>query len=97
MGLHEGCIEQIDRLFRTRMALDAPTDEAGRLRLDDWELSEPVQAEVTRRWPQISTETLADLADLPEYQTQFLRLFGFGVAGVDYEKDADPMVVPALG
>ncbi len=97
MGLHEGCIEQIDRLFRTRLALDAATDEAGRLRLDDWELSEPVQAEVTRRWPQISTETLAELADLPEYQTQFLRLFGFGVAGVDYDKDADPMVVPALG
>lgn len=96
MGLHEGCIEQIDRLFRTRMALDAPTDEAGRLRLDDWELSEPVQAEVARRWPQVSTETLAELADLPEYQTQFLRLFGFGVAGVDYDKDADPMVVPAL-
>ncbi|WP_312164704.1 enoyl-ACP reductase FabV [Phenylobacterium sp.] len=97
MGLHEGCIEQIDRLFRTRFALDAATDEAGRLRLDDWELSEPVQAEVARRWPLVSTETLAELADLPEYQAQFLRLFGFGLAGVDYGKDADPMVVPALG
>jgi len=96
MGLHEGCIEQIDRLFRTRFARTSETDEAGRLRLDDWELSVPVQAEVLRRWPLLSTETLGSLADLDEYRTQFLRLFGFGLAGVDFHKDADPMSVPAL-
>ena len=95
MGLHEGCIEQIDRLFRTRF-LGADTDEVGRLRLDDWELSAPVQAEVLRRWPLLSTETLATLADLEEYRAQFLRLFGFGVAGVDYERDADPLTIPPL-
>ena len=89
-GLHEGCIEQIDRLFRTRLGPDAPVDEAGRLRLDDWELSPDVQAEIARRWPLITTETLAELADLPEHKAQFLRLFGFGIDGVDYARDVDP-------
>ena len=93
LGLHEGCIEQIDRLFRTRLGRDAPVDEAMRLRLDDWELSAPVQAEVARRWPLLSTETLGALADLEEYRTQFLRLFGFGVDGVDYARDVDPRLV----
>ncbi|KRB48909.1 enoyl-ACP reductase FabV [Phenylobacterium sp. Root700] len=96
MGLHEGCIEQIDRLFRTRFALGSETDKAGRLRVDDWELSAPVQAEVLRRWPLLSTQTMGELADIEEYRAQFLRLFGFGLAGVDYDKDADPMSVPAL-
>jgi enoyl-[acyl-carrier protein] reductase/trans-2-enoyl-CoA reductase (NAD+) len=90
LGLHEGCIEQIDRLFRTRLGPDTPLDGDGRLRLDDWELSPDVQAEVSRRWPLLSTETLAELADLSEFRAQFLRLFGFGVTGVDYARDVDP-------
>ena len=94
LGLHEGCIEQIDRLFRTRLAKQAEVDDAQRLRLDDWELSPKVQAEVSRRWPLLSTETLDELADLAEYKSQFLRLFGFGVDGVDYTLDIDPRVVP---
>ncbi|TXJ21922.1 MAG: trans-2-enoyl-CoA reductase family protein [Afipia sp.] len=94
LGLHEGCIEQIDRLFRTRLGPDAEVDDALRLRLDDWELSSDVQKEVLRRWPLLSTETLGELADLPEYKSQFLRLFGFGLDGVDYAKDVDPRVVP---
>lgn len=93
-GRHEGCIEQIDRLFRTRLGPDAELDEAHRLRLDDWELSPEIQAEVARRWPQLSTATLGELADLEEYRTQFLRLFGFGIEGVDYAQDLDPRVVP---
>ena len=94
LGRHEGCIEQIDRLFRTRLGPDAELDEAQRLRLDDWELSPEVQAEVGRRWPLLSTASLGELADLAEYRTQFLRLFGFGVDGVDYAQDVDPCVVP---
>jgi len=94
LGLHEGCIEQIDRLFRTRLGKDAEVDDAQRLRLDDWELSPKVQAEVSRRWPLLSTETLGELADLAEYKSQFLRLFGFGVDGVDYAQDIDPRIVP---
>ena len=94
LGLHEGCIEQIDRLFRTRLGKDAPLDEAQRLRVDDWELSPEVQTEVLRRWPLLSTETLGELADLAEYKSQFLRLFGFGIDGVDYTQDIDPRIVP---
>ena len=90
LGLHEGCIEQIDRLFRTRLGQGAEVDEAQRLRVDDWELSPEVQAEVSRRWPLLSTETLGELADLAEYRSQFLRLFGFGIDGVDYAQDVDP-------
>jgi enoyl-[acyl-carrier protein] reductase/trans-2-enoyl-CoA reductase (NAD+) len=93
LGLHEGCIEQIDRLFRTRLGPGVEVDEAQRIRLDDWELSPEVQAEVSRRWPLLSTETLGELADLPEYRRQFLRLFGFGIDGVDYSQDVDPRVV----
>lgn len=66
-----------------------------RLRLDDRELSPEVQAEVSRRWPLLSTQTLGELADLPEYKSQFLRLFGFGIDGVNYAADVDPRVVPA--
>jgi len=95
LGLHEGCIEQIDRLFRTRLDKNAPVDEAQRLRLDDWELSPEVQTEVLRRWPLLSTATLVELADLAEYKSQFMRLFGFGIDGVDYTQDVDPRVVPA--
>jgi len=95
LGLHEGCIEQIDRLFRTRLGKNAPVDEAQRLRLDDWELSSEVQTEVLKRWPLLSTATLGELADLAEYKSQFLRLFGFGIDGVDYTQDVDPRVVPA--
>ncbi|KWV57532.1 trans-2-enoyl-CoA reductase [Bradyrhizobium macuxiense] len=94
LGLHEGCIEQIDRLFRTRLGANAEIDEAKRLRVDDWELSPEVQTEVSRRWPLLSTETMGELADLQEYRSQFLRLFGFGIDGVDYTQDLDPRVVP---
>ncbi|HWU18806.1 MAG TPA: enoyl-ACP reductase FabV [Devosia sp.] len=92
MGVNEGTIEQIDRLFRTK--LDNPAlDDAHRIRVDDWELSETVQAEMTRRWPLLSTETLPALADLPKYREEFLKLFGFGLGGVDYSADVDPREV----
>jgi enoyl-[acyl-carrier protein] reductase/trans-2-enoyl-CoA reductase (NAD+) len=94
VGRHEGCVEQIDRLFRTRLGPGAELDDAQRLRLDDWELSPEVQAEVARRWPLLSTATLGELADLAEYRTQFLRLFGFAIDGVDYAQDVDHRVVP---
>lgn len=92
MGLHEGCIEQIDRLFRDALPRGA-LDEAGRIRLDDWELSEPVQAEVNRRWALISTEALPTLGDLAGFRADFLRIFGFGLPGVDYGADVDPLTV----
>lgn len=96
MGLHEGCIEQIDRLFRTVLPGPEALDEAGRVRLDDWELSAPVQDEVKRRWARISTDTLPELADLAGFRSDFLKIFGFGLAGVDYAAEQDPQVVPEV-
>lgn len=97
-GTHEDTIEQMDRLFRDRMYNGNPQpDEAGRIRVDDWEMAPAVQALVAERWKTVSTENLAELADFEGYQTSFLRLFGFGLAGVNYEADTDPNVaVPSL-
>ena len=91
-GNHEDCLAHIDRLFRTALyAPDAPTlDDVGRIRMDGWELSEAVQTEVGRRWPIVSTDNVADLADLDGIRGDFLKIFGFGIDGVDYEADVDP-------
>lgn len=93
-GLHEGCIEQIDRLYRTQLyGGNALTfDEVGRVHVDDWEMRPDVQAEVSRLWPQVTTENLTSLTDFASYQSEFLKLFGFGLAGVDYDAETDPHV-----
>ena len=91
-GVHEGCIEQINRLFRERLYGDGELDEAGRLRVDQLELDPEVQAEVAGIWDQISTDNLRSLADFEGYRQEFLQLFGFGVAGVDYDADVNPEV-----
>jgi len=92
-GLHEGCIEQMVRLF-SKLYQDGPvpTDEQGRIRLDDWELREDVQQEVAAKWPQVTTETLPELGDLEQYRQDFLHLFGFGFEEVDYDQDVNPDV-----
>ena len=88
---HENCIDHIDRLFRGALySGEAPNvDEVGRLRLDDRELSEAIQEEVLRRWPLVSGENVADLADLEGIRADFLKIFGFGLDGVDYDADVD--------
>ena len=89
-GTHEDCIEQMDRLFRTRLYGGSPQpDEAGRIRVDDWEMAPAVQSLIAQRWKEVSTENLASLADFAGYQSSFLRLFGFGLEGVDYAADVD--------
>ena len=90
-GLHEGCIEQIYRLFATRQEQTAFTDEAGRVRIDDWEMRPEIQAEVAAIWPLATTENLGALTDIAGYRTEFLKLFGFGLPGVDYEAESDPI------
>jgi len=96
-GVHEGCIEQIDRLFRERLYGDGEVDDAGRLRVDQLELDPAVQAEVAGIWEQINTDNLRTLADFEGYRQEFLQLFGFGVEGVDYDADVDPEVaIPQL-
>ena len=98
-GTHEGCIEQIQRLFADRLynGSTPQLDEAGRVRIDDWEMEPSVQAAVAALWQSVSTENLPETSDIAGYRSDFLRLFGFGLDGVDYEADADPAVsVPGL-
>jgi enoyl-[acyl-carrier protein] reductase/trans-2-enoyl-CoA reductase (NAD+) len=97
-GTHEDCIEQMDRLFRGRIAPGTPQpDEAGRIRIDDWEMDPAVQSLVAERWKQVTTENLAELSDFAGYQSSFLRLFGFGLAGIDYTAETDTgRPVPSL-
>jgi enoyl-[acyl-carrier protein] reductase/trans-2-enoyl-CoA reductase (NAD+) len=92
-GTHEGCIEQIDLLFRESLYGPKPRlDDEGRWRVDYKELEPAVQAEVARLWDEITSENVAELADFAAYKTGFLQLFGFEVPGVDYEADVDPVV-----
>ncbi|WP_417861004.1 enoyl-ACP reductase FabV [Winogradskyella sediminis] len=93
-GIHEGCIEQIERLFNERLyAEDLQLDEQGRIRVDDWEMRDDVQAKVLELWQEATTETLPTIGDLEGYKIDFFNLFGFDVEGVDYDKDVDEMVV----
>jgi enoyl-[acyl-carrier protein] reductase/trans-2-enoyl-CoA reductase (NAD+) len=97
-GNHEDTIEQMDRLLRERLYNGHPQpDEAGRIRLDDWEMSPQIQELVGKHWTEVNTENLNQLADFEGYQSSFLRLFGFGLAGVDYSAESDISVcVPSL-
>ncbi|HQQ63926.1 MAG TPA: trans-2-enoyl-CoA reductase family protein [Pseudomonadales bacterium] len=92
-GGHEGCIEQIDRLFREGLCNDArQLDAEGRLRVDDKELRPEIQDAVEALWPKVTTENLYELTDFQGYKDEFLRLFGFGFSGVDYDEDLSPVV-----
>jgi len=90
-GTHEGTIEQIQRLFADHFCSQSrPTlDEKGRIRVDDWEMTADVQAAVAEVWPQVTTENLLEVSDFASYQEEFLKLFGFGVEGVDYNAETE--------
>jgi len=97
-GLQEGCIEQIERLFASHLYNGASpkVDDHGRIRIDDWEMLPEVQAEVAALWPTVTTENLPLLSDIAGYREEFLRLFGFGLPGVDYEAETNPeMALPS--
>lgn len=100
-GTHEGTIEQMQRLFADRLYTEngeVPLDANGRIRIDDWEMAEDVQAEVAKYWDKVTTETLAEISDIDGYRKEFFNLFGFELEGVDYEKDTDENVkVPSIG
>ena len=91
-GLHEDCIQQIDRLFRTRLYNNSALvfDPEGRVRMDDWEMKPEIQEKVKVLWPRVTTETIDDETDFAGYQENFLKLFGFGLPGVDYDAETDP-------
>lgn len=94
MGIHEGCVEQMQRLFATHLYNgNTPRfDSEGRVRVDDWEMRPDVQAKVSAIWPQVTTENLAQLTDIAGYRTEFLKLFGFGLPGINYDADVEPHV-----
>lgn len=91
-GLHEGCIEQIQRLFADHLASGGTPalDERGRIRIDDWEMRPEIQAAVASAWETVTTENLSANSDFSGYKKEFLRLFGFGLEGVEYEADTNP-------
>jgi len=93
-GIHEGCIEQINRMFRTQLYKDggAELDDTSRIRMDDWELRDEVQNKVKEIWPQVTTENIYDLTDYQGYKDEFLKLFGFGIDGIDYEAEVDTLI-----
>jgi len=93
-GIHEGCIEQIQRLYAERLfsGKEIATDEKGRIRIDDWEMRQDVQDKIAKLWQEATTENLAEIGDLEGYRNDFHNLFGFGFDGVDYKADANEMV-----
>ncbi len=94
MGLHEGCVEQMQRLFATQLynGNQPKLDSDGRVRIDDWEMRPDVQAKVAEIWPHVTTENLAQLTDIAGYRSEFLKLFGFGLAGIDYDAEVEPHI-----
>ena len=94
-GIHEGCIEQIQRLYSQRLynGGEIPTDESGRIRIDDWEMRADVQEQVAKLWAEATTETLPQIGDLAGYKQDFLNLFGFGFEGVDYNADTNELLM----
>ena len=98
-GIHEGCIEQIQRLYADRLYSggEVPVDEKGRIRIDDWEMREDVQSQIKTLWGESTTENLVEIGDLAGYKQDFLNLFGFGFEEVDYNLDTNEMVlIPSI-
>ncbi len=95
-GIHEGCMDQIYRLFAERLYNNLNpaelVDDNNRLRLDDLELREDVQQACRDLWPQITSENLSEMSDYQLYKSEFLKLFGFGIDGINYEADVNPLV-----
>ncbi len=97
-GIHEDPIRHIDRLFRTQLyGGETRIDDAGRMRMDDLELRDDVQDEVKRRWSAVTTDNLSELSDFAGFRDEFLKIFGFGVEGVDYDADVSPLGLSSEG
>ena len=100
-GLHEECIEQMVRLFSPNYcglygtgALEL--DEKGRIRIDEREMREDVQREVARLWKEVNSENLVQVSDIEGFRSSYLRIHGFGIDGIDYEKETDPQKMPDM-
>ena len=88
-GLHEGCIEQMDRLFMEKLPNGPETDEEGRIRLDDYEMRPEVQDKISEVWDKVDSESIETLGDIKEYWDEFYHMFGFGYENVDYSEDVE--------
>ncbi len=98
-GIHEGCIEQIQRLYQQRLYTGGtvPTDDKGRIRIDDWEMRKDVQDQIAKLWGESTTETLVELGDLAGYKQDFLNLLASALKEYDYLADTYEMVaVPSI-
>ena len=98
-GIHEGCIEQIQRLFSERLYAegDMSLDDKGRIRIDDWEMRADIQEKVAELWKDATTESLPNIGDLAGYSKEFFNLFGFKVDGVNYDGDVNEVVeIPSM-
>ena len=87
-GLHEGCIEQMNRLFIDKLPAKE-TDAEGYIRLDDWEMEDKVQNEITKLWVLVTTENIGELGDIEGYWEDFYHMFGFHYDNVDYSADVE--------
>lgn len=94
-GQHEDIVTHIQRLFAQELQSNTPytEDDQRRIRMDVQELADAVQGEVKRRWPLVTTENLDELGDLPGFREDFLKIFGFGFDGVDYDAPVDPLTI----
>lgn len=92
-NVHEGTIEQMQRLFSERLYTgnEIPMDEKGRIRVDDWEMREDIQDKIAQLWEQVTSENLPEIGDLAGYRSDFYNLFGFEVPGVTYGTDVNEM------
>lgn len=97
-GVHEGCIEQIHRLFEQLYGeVPLQLDDAGRIRIDDYEMRNDIQQEVAEAWERVNSDNINQLADLEGYRNDFYHLFGFAYDNVDYDADVEPNVqIPSL-
>ena len=92
-GIYEGTIEQIHGLFNENLYGATPRfDDGGHLFQNYKELEEDVQARIQHIWDTVDTDTIDELTDYVGYHNEFLKLFGFGVDGVNYEQDVDTVV-----
>lgn len=96
--IHEGCIEQIQRLFESQLYSEHPlTDEKGRIRIDDWEMRSDIQREILKLWNNVTTENITQIGDLEGYRNDFYKLFGFGYDDIDYEENVNELLeIPGL-
>ena len=89
--LHEGCIEQMERMFRGIYKGGLTIDEEKRVRMDDWEMREDVQSAVDEIWEKATDDNIEELSDIAGYHADFMNMHGFEVPGVDYEADVDTL------